>query len=306
MLNGFVIQYDKEIKSRRDAEEDEDFKTRNTKAVLETNHLIEAIAGEWYTRKLFEIFKKEWKADMHNCFHEKIAMKENLITYRVGSPEVDKEWWEIVEYHLTESFTAHCSCAKFETMGILCKHILYIMKKKQIMTLPEKYILSRWTMNASYKAENLVSIHDETNTNEISALSLWSIQLKCTMAISEARDSIFEIIRFDAMVAEFLQQQLEIKRKRGEDELNAQTIPQALLIDDVRDPTQPIKTKGRPRIASRIKSSMELSTKQQKTCSYCQGKGHNKSGCQMQKDIFWGPVGFFCIWTIPEFHKQFL
>ncbi|XP_061341451.1 protein FAR1-RELATED SEQUENCE 5-like [Gastrolobium bilobum] len=138
MLNDFVIQYDKEIKSRRDAEEDEDFKTRNTKAVLETNHPIEEIAGEWYTRKLFEIFKKEWKAAILDYFHEKIATKENLIMYRVGSREVDKEMWAIVEYHLTESFTTQCSCAKFETMGILCKHILYIMKKKQIMTLPEK------------------------------------------------------------------------------------------------------------------------------------------------------------------------
>ncbi|XP_061366892.1 protein FAR1-RELATED SEQUENCE 5-like [Gastrolobium bilobum] len=219
MLNDFVIQYDKAIKSRRDAEEDEDFKTRNTKAVLETNHPIEAIAGERYTRKLFEIFKKEWKAAILDYFHEKIATEENLILYRVGSPEVDKEWWAIVKFHLTESFTAQCSCAKFETMGILCKHILYIMKKKQVMTLPEKYILSKWTMNASYKAGNLVSIHEETNPNEISALSLWSIHSNCTMAISEARDSIFEIKKFDAIVAEFLQQQLERKRKRGEDEL---------------------------------------------------------------------------------------
>ncbi|XP_061340011.1 protein FAR1-RELATED SEQUENCE 5-like [Gastrolobium bilobum] len=264
MLNDFVIQYDKAIKSRRDAKEDEDFKTRNTKAVLETNHPIEAIAGEQYTRKLFEIFKKEWKAAIPDYFHEKIATEKNLITYRVGSPEVEKEWLAVVKYHLTECFTAQCSCAKFETMGILCKHILYIMKKKQIMTLPEKYILSRWTMNASYKAENLVSIHDETNPNEINALYLWSIHSKCTMAISEARDSIFEIKMFDAMVAEFLQRQLERKRKRGEDELITQMIPQASLINDVRDPTQPIKTKGHPKVASRIKSSMELSTKQQK------------------------------------------
>ena len=76
---------------------------------------------------------------------------------------------------------------------------------------------------------------------------------------------------------------MERKRKRGEDELVTQTIPQASLINDVRDPTQPVKTKGRPKVASRIKSSIELSTKQQKTCSYCQGKGHNKTGCQMLK-----------------------
>ncbi|XP_061375416.1 protein FAR1-RELATED SEQUENCE 5-like [Gastrolobium bilobum] len=244
MLNDYVIQYDKAIKSRRDAEEDEDFKTRNTKAVLETNHPIEEIAREWYTRKLFEIFKKEWKAAILDYFHEKIATKENLIMYRVGSREVDKERWVIVEYHLTESFTAQCSCAKFETMRILCKHILYIMKKKQIMTLPKKYILSRWTMNASYKAENLVSIHDETNPNEISALALWSIHSKCTMAISEARDSIFEIKRFDVMVAEFLQQQLERKRKRGEDKQITQMIPQTSFINDVRDLLNQSKLKG--------------------------------------------------------------
>ncbi|XP_061355825.1 protein FAR1-RELATED SEQUENCE 5-like [Gastrolobium bilobum] len=167
MLNDFVTQYDKAIKSRRDAEEDEDFKTRNTKANLESDHPIEAIAGEHYTRKLFESFKKEWRATTQDYFLEKISTDEHNIRYRVGSPKVNKELWAIVYYNLIESSTAYCSCAKFETMGILRKHILYIFKKKQMMALPGKYILARWTMNTSYKAENLLYVHSETTSSEM-------------------------------------------------------------------------------------------------------------------------------------------
>lgn len=129
MLNKFVIQYEKAIKSRREAEEDEDFKTRNTKAVLDTNHSIVAMAGERYTRKIFEIFKKDWKSS-HDYFHEKNLKEKNFIRYRVGAVEVEKEKWKVVDYFLTEVFKATCSCAKFETWGLLCKHILYIMRKK--------------------------------------------------------------------------------------------------------------------------------------------------------------------------------
>ena len=46
MLNEFVIQYDKAVKSQRAAEEDEDFKIMNSRAVLSSVHPIEAKAGE--------------------------------------------------------------------------------------------------------------------------------------------------------------------------------------------------------------------------------------------------------------------
>lgn len=31
-----------------------------------------------------------------------------------------------------------CSCAMFETLGVLCQHALYILKKKKVMELPEQ------------------------------------------------------------------------------------------------------------------------------------------------------------------------
>ena len=48
MLNEFVIQYDKAVNSRRAAEEDEDFMTMNSRAVLSSVHPIEAKAGNLF------------------------------------------------------------------------------------------------------------------------------------------------------------------------------------------------------------------------------------------------------------------
>lgn len=34
-----------------------------------------------------------------------------------------------------------CSSVLFDTLGILCQHALYVLKKKKVMELPEYYIL---------------------------------------------------------------------------------------------------------------------------------------------------------------------
>ncbi|KAJ9556487.1 hypothetical protein OSB04_011101, partial [Centaurea solstitialis] len=60
MLNEFVIQYDRVVECRRAAEEDEDFKTMNSMPILLSVHPIEAKACKLYSRKIFELFKKEW------------------------------------------------------------------------------------------------------------------------------------------------------------------------------------------------------------------------------------------------------
>ncbi|XP_023735291.1 protein FAR1-RELATED SEQUENCE 5-like [Lactuca sativa] len=45
MLNAFVLQYEIAVETRRATEEDEDFKTMNSRAVLSSVHPIEAKAG---------------------------------------------------------------------------------------------------------------------------------------------------------------------------------------------------------------------------------------------------------------------
>ena len=50
----------------------------------------------------------------------------------------------------------------------------------------------------------------------------------------------------------------------------------------VRDPIAPTNTKGCPKNATRIKSSLE-NVKKKRTCSYCQTPGHYATGCPKRK-----------------------
>ncbi|XP_022000639.1 protein FAR1-RELATED SEQUENCE 5-like [Helianthus annuus] len=176
MLNEFVIQYDKVVEARRAAEEDEDFKTMNSKPVLSSVNLIEAKASSCYTRKLFDVFKKEWVEATFNLTHDTISKTSEQIIYKVGQVDIDKIYWRNVNFRVSDKIDVTCSCAKFETYGILCKHILYVLKKRHVETLPDHYILPRWTLDAR-------------------------------KAIEQARDSPVEIKKLNILLLKFLEEQ---------------------------------------------------------------------------------------------------
>ncbi|XP_021971456.1 protein FAR1-RELATED SEQUENCE 5-like [Helianthus annuus] len=288
MLNEFVIQYDKAVEARRAAEEDEDFKTMNSKPTLSSVNPIEAKASSRYTRKLFDVFMKEWTEATFNLSHEKASKNLDEIVYKVGQLDIAKIYWRTVKFRLSPKIDVTCSCAKFETYGILCKHILYILKKKHVETLPDHYILPRWTLDARHKLDNCnIGLEDIHGKNEVSALTLWCVQSNFRKAIEHARDSLFEIKKLNTLLVKFLDEQsiptkskqLEIASQdsnMGSSQVNM--MPQI----SIRDPLAPVNTKGRPKNATRIKSSLEAPKK--RTCSYCKGKGHYISGCLKKKE----------------------
>ncbi|XP_021980604.1 protein FAR1-RELATED SEQUENCE 5-like [Helianthus annuus] len=287
MLNEFVIQYDKAVEARRAAEEDEDFKSINSKPVLSSVNPIEAKASSRYTRKLFDAFTKEWTEATFNLTHETVSKNLEEIIYKVGQLGIDKIYWRNVTFRLSQKIDVTCSCAKFETYGILCKHILYVLKKRHVETLPDHYILPRWTLDTRYKLDNsnigLGNIHGE---NEVSALTLWCVQSNFRKAIEHARDSPFEIKKLNTILMKFLDEQSN-RTKSKQVEITSQDsnvgssqvnmMPQI----SIRDPLVHTNTKGRPKNATRIKSSLEAPKK--RTCSYCQEKGHNITGCSKKK-----------------------
>ncbi|GKD90765.1 FAR1-related sequence 5-like protein, partial [Tanacetum coccineum] len=74
-------------------EADQDLRTTNSKPTLHGDHPIEAMASECFTRNIYEVFKKEWKASGH----EKLSKDSYFVKYRVGYLNGDKENWKIVE-----------------------------------------------------------------------------------------------------------------------------------------------------------------------------------------------------------------
>jgi len=42
-----------------------------------------------------------------------------------------------------------CECCKFDRDGMICCHILKVMKEVRVYDIPETYILKRWTWDAA-------------------------------------------------------------------------------------------------------------------------------------------------------------
>ncbi|XP_052627778.1 protein FAR1-RELATED SEQUENCE 5-like [Lactuca sativa] len=213
LLNEFVVQYDKAVDSRRAAEEDEDFKTMNSRPVLSSIHPIEEKVGECYTRKIFDMFKKEWIEATSNLTHETISKGTEESTYRVGQLKVEKTYWRIVTFRFSNEVNVTCSCSKYETCGILCKHCLYVMKKRHVETLPSHYILHRWTLNARYKVGNsIIGLEEINNENEVSFYTLWCVRSNFTKVINQARDSPSDIQKLNNLLISILDDQATRKK----------------------------------------------------------------------------------------------
>ncbi|KAL6537544.1 hypothetical protein OROMI_026078 [Orobanche minor] len=122
-------------------------------------------------------------------------------------------------------------------------------------------------------------------------MTLWSIRAKFNKVIEDGQDSPSEIEKLNAFFDGFLEEQY--RRKNNQAEMSSEsnyTVPIAKQVDMsqhilVLDPINRVKTKGRPKVATRVKSSIEIymDDKKKKRCGYCKGKGHNTTGCQQRK-----------------------
>ncbi|XP_023773224.1 protein FAR1-RELATED SEQUENCE 7-like [Lactuca sativa] len=197
-----VVQYDKAIASRRAAEEDEDFKTMNSRPIVTF------------------------------CLSNKI--------------------------HVT------CSCAKYETCGILCKHSLYVMKKRHVDTLPSHYILPRWTLNARYKVgKRSIRLEEMNNENGVSDYTLCCVRSNFNKVIEQVKDPPSKIENVNNVLIKLLQDQAIRKKPLPVENISQGSYVRMSQVDMtpqlfVRDPLAPTNMKGRPKIASRINSSLEV------------------------------------------------
>ena len=165
-------------------------------------------------------------------------------------------------------------------------------------------------MKATYKDGNIgttCACTDNNGAEEISLLTIWLIRSKVNKVLEDGRDSLTEIMKLDTCLNGILYEQN--KRKKTTVELNSNIGSTSSLPTQqhnaqqnfVSDPTIPVKTKGRPRVATRIKSGIEVAkeTKKQRTCSYCGGKGHYITGCQQKKvSLRWSVYIQSCIFSL--------
>ncbi|KAE9607264.1 putative Zinc finger, SWIM-type, FHY3/FAR1 family [Lupinus albus] len=101
-------------------------------------------ARDVYTPVIFNLVYREYEKSC-NLIFKGYSQNLQLIEYEVGSfPSMRQH---TVTYN-SESQSIECSCKKFQFIGILCSHVLRVLNHLNIIIIPPKYILKRWTKHA--------------------------------------------------------------------------------------------------------------------------------------------------------------
>ncbi|KAI8574012.1 hypothetical protein RHMOL_Rhmol01G0320800 [Rhododendron molle] len=140
----FFHHFQRIIDDRRYEELKADFRATQSTPCLSFPVLILQHAADVFTPEVFKLLNAElckaWDCNMNQCSED-----GTVTTYKV-TPQ-GKSRHHIVTYDSIEGIVS-CSCKKFEFGGILCAHAFKVLGSKNVLTIPDKYILKRWTMNA--------------------------------------------------------------------------------------------------------------------------------------------------------------
>ncbi|XP_042952232.1 protein FAR-RED IMPAIRED RESPONSE 1-like [Carya illinoinensis] len=142
----FMKQFDNALRKKIESESEADFQAFNVTILVVSPSPLEKIFQGIYTCNKFREVQKEVIGMLatFSTLHRKDGV---IATYHVED-EVDvedfiKEVTHTVYFNEAEC-EVKCSCALFEMRGILCKHVLGIMRVNKVRSVPKKYILDRW------------------------------------------------------------------------------------------------------------------------------------------------------------------
>ncbi|XP_061993349.1 protein FAR1-RELATED SEQUENCE 5-like [Rosa rugosa] len=143
----FMVQFKRGLLHQRHYELEEDHINIDEKPKTVMSLDIEDHMAKVYTRKLFYEVQEQLK----ECFKYKLELLRENVThcvFKVMRKNIDTCRSRELTYEKVSDF-ASCSCRKFETEGLPCRHVLsYLIKIQDVDKLPIQYILKRWTKAA--------------------------------------------------------------------------------------------------------------------------------------------------------------
>jgi hypothetical protein len=146
-LFDFIIRFGRGLVKQRHKELAADVKDMTETPKVRMNHDFLDHMVNLYTSEIFYLFE----AEMWVCLKYKIELlgeTENDQVFSIQRSSGVASRLREISYNKRLDI-ASCSCRKFESFGIPCRHILsYLIKYHNFVKLPEQYILKRWTKNA--------------------------------------------------------------------------------------------------------------------------------------------------------------
>jgi zinc finger SWIM domain-containing protein 3 len=141
----FLKHFERTVEVKRSKELESEFGARKNIPRIKMCTLMLVEASKVYTPIIFESFQKEYERSMAAC--AKALDGHNKYIVSIGSLDGTFEEERIVIGDPLAQ-TVSCTCGIFNRTGILCAHGLKVLDLMNIKTLPNHYVLKRWTREA--------------------------------------------------------------------------------------------------------------------------------------------------------------
>ncbi|XP_038716163.1 protein FAR1-RELATED SEQUENCE 9-like [Tripterygium wilfordii] len=273
-LMDFVVRFSRALKRQRHQELCLDHKDINEQPVMKTMFGVEKSLAELFTHTMFykvqeELFQS--MAYMATFEHE----SGNLKLYNVQRVEgSQKSARKVIEDKPLNYMT--CSCRKFESYGIICRHIFSAFSKILLhQPLPDIYVLRRWTKAA--KSLTVGGGDGQDNCDRKVILKHNTLRRQASNIIEAAliNEDIYNLT-FES----FESLQCKINSMTLNDGGQSST-PSLSLSKVTYNEPEKVRAKG---CGKRLKGGKEIATKNPKRrCNGCglAGQSHDKRNCPL-------------------------
>ena len=141
-------------KQDKELEANYNFKQKFPRLKLKSSSMLNQVATV-YTPKLFDLFQIEVEEVMALSILERNVSQTH--NYVVGVFNQNGKY-EVMWKPLDE--TLSCSCRKFESFDILCRHGLKVLEVLDIKLIHNRYIMKRWRRDAKDGSEKNCTTHN--------------------------------------------------------------------------------------------------------------------------------------------------
>lgn len=283
-LKEFIENSQKALESQYLREVKADYETEEWDRKLVLHSPLEIDASEIYTKEMFRRFQTELlKSTSYQVTRARQGETYLFKLYLVEKCTVPENRRR--SYLLTAHFDGklECTCKNFEHSGMICKHMIRYLDKKQKLKIPKLYIMPRWTMKGNKIAGPLPYTPPVLANIGASQSSRYSALCKSFQNLGAIASC--SVPRFNYVMNVIEREKYNVKNNFPEEQLNEKKNESFDQDDYQHDPIfdPPMsQTKGRKK-SGRYKSGVETSTSKAKPrkCGKCgvEGAKHDRRNC---------------------------
>ena len=267
-----------------------DSKCKLYSAPLKTRIPLEKHASSVYTDVVFKDFQEQILSARDECGFEKNFVRDGKDVYRVVHFNTGTIFEVVYD---AQTLYVDCCCKLFKRVGVLCKHVLWVLHAKGVKYIPEPYILKRWSKDASktpvYDIDGTLLDGNNAMESRKGVLGdVWNEVHRCISLAEDDEDDLVELLhKMKLYSAELL-----AKKNRGLEKTKRQELekflgceaPKTITIQNPKQSSNKGKRKEKDPKQKDTEDEEEQRMTKQRQCKSC-GKvaGHNSRTCPRKK-----------------------